>query len=113
LTKEQINWRGQTSKGKKVGRPNGRKAQPRPRLGLAVRPWWLPERDPYSPLNAGASACSAQSGIELGRPISDGIGFLSFFLQFCHFLLVFNLVLLVFSLQFLVLPIGFSELSKI
>jgi hypothetical protein len=50
---------------------------------------WLKHGDPYSPLNAGASASFAQSGTELGRPISDRIGFPSFFLQFYHFLLVF------------------------
>jgi hypothetical protein len=37
------------------------------------------QADPHSPLKAGASSCSAQSGIELGRPISDGIGFPSLF----------------------------------
>jgi hypothetical protein len=35
--------------------------------------------DPYSPLKAGASGHSVQSGTVLGRPIRDGNGFLSFF----------------------------------
>jgi hypothetical protein len=62
---------------------------------LARTAWW---RDPYSPLNAGASDRSAQSGIGLGRPISDGIRFPLFFSSLFSFSTGFHIVLLVFFL---------------
>jgi hypothetical protein len=58
------------TKGRKGFRPNIET-----RLDLYAQFW----RIPYSPLNAGARSRSAQSGIELGRPISDGICFPSIF----------------------------------
>jgi hypothetical protein len=49
----------------------------------------------------------------LGRPISEGIGLLSFFSSVLSFSTGFSFGSAGFFSQFLVLPIGFSELSKI
>jgi hypothetical protein len=69
--------------------------------------------DPYSPLNAGASSRSAQNGIELGRPISDGIGFPSlFFFGFLIFYLFFIWFCWFFASSFLFCWLVFSELFK-
>jgi hypothetical protein len=69
--------------------------------------------NPYSPLNAGACDRSAQSEIELGRPISDGIGFPSvFFLSFLIYNWFFIWFCWFFSSSFFILRLVFLNFQK-